>query len=317
MLFITVPPAAPGLLHHPLSTSALLSPLHLLPVCPSLTVTPNPFIFPIIYIKRIKFLLNFSPLFQRLDVPQIIFFFFFCSLVNCISLKKTFFSLLTWNRICCFWLFFFFLNLHISVFHFLTSSVPLAWTHFWAPVAVYPDQILVGSMPCRWAAILFDVFAIMPAQNLIPLFFPPLSFKFGLLKKNPNNDCIPYHSWFSLQPGNNAYFSPLFSCYWQITDCCAFPGLKLFFFFFLLVFLLCSLMSILKLLIYFFPLYTPEVLSDLSSFLYNCVHILDLVIPYFLYKNMGIAKSENKQWFIKPTSLSKRAEKAHRISRQE
>lgn len=53
MLFITVPPAASGLQHHPLSTSALLSPLYLFPVCPSLTVTPNPFIFSVIYIKRI------------------------------------------------------------------------------------------------------------------------------------------------------------------------------------------------------------------------------------------------------------------------
>ena len=138
-----------------------------------------------------------------------------------------------------------------------------------------------------------------------------LSFKFGLLLKN---HLMPYHSWLRLLPGNDAYFSPLFFCCWQITDCCAFAVLELS---------ISACVATIHTNVHsqtpylLFSLCTSEVLSDLSSFFYNCVHILDLVICYFLYKNMGIAKSENKQWFIKPTSLSKRAKKAHTIPRQE
>lgn len=126
---------------------------------------------------------------------------------------------------------------------------------------------------------------------------------------------MPYSSWLRLVPGNVDCFFPLFFPHPIVDQLLTAVYFQDRSFLFLLASLLSTLISILELLIYF-SLYTTGVLSDLSSFFYNCVHILDLVIYYFLYKNMGIAKSKNKQWFIKPMSLSKRAEKAHRTPRQ-
>ena len=167
--------------------------------------------------------------------------------------------------------------------------MPLAWTQLWTLTEVYPDQILAGSMPCRWAEIGVDLFSFTPAHNLVHLFFCHLNLAFLKKKKKI---LMPYHSHLRLLPDNNTFLSPLFFCCWQITDCCVFPGLEL------------SVSACVPAILtdnhsqtsyLLFSLYIPEVLSDLSSSFYNCIHILDLVIYYIVYKSMGIAKSENKQ----------------------
>lgn len=187
MLFITVAPqtwiAIPSL-----STSALLSLLHLVPVCPSLPVSPNPFIFSVIYIKNIYFLLNFSPLVPKTWCSSYNLIFFFCSLINYFSFKKTFLSLLTWNLICCFWLFFSILNLLILSF----PDQPCA---FGLNTVLNTDWGVSRPDPCRehtlWVGWYQCWFILIYASSEFGSSFF-LSFKFGIFFLKKKNNKLSY-----------------------------------------------------------------------------------------------------------------------------
>lgn len=65
----------------------------------------------------------------------------------------------------------------------------LSLNTFWTLTEVYPDQIVTGTTPCRWADINVDLFSFTPAQNLVPLFFFHLNLAF---KKKKTTYALPF-----------------------------------------------------------------------------------------------------------------------------